>query len=150
MNGNNPYPNGLERVKIGDDAKLISEAYHNVSIKQNGTLYVVENEHSVFRNIFYFIDNDKITSIMFGLAYGNDFGKTALQDSLTQTFGAPKVTKRRAGDTYEWIVNAQYKIHFDPSIQPYQLHKIETSNDALQPFKARDERLPRAKKDTLR
>ncbi|MEJ1409098.1 MAG: hypothetical protein RPU60_02615 [Candidatus Sedimenticola sp. (ex Thyasira tokunagai)] len=121
----NPYPIGLEQVRIGDSLSKVSDVYTLASypnaivkIQKESSYVTVSNAHAFFEYITYYIDekNTKlpITHISFNASPINELPKGFLQEKIIAAFGYPDSNPK--GEYYSWDSNFKttiYKIDND-------------------------------------
>jgi len=105
-----PYPNGLDRVKIGDSIDKVFANFPDSAITKSLYYVRVDNQHPVFNRIFYyFYGGTTIQSIAFGLDR-RKFGDAALKGIMVQVFGKPKVIEKNHSERYDWSIDGKYNV----------------------------------------
>jgi hypothetical protein len=104
---NNPYPIGLDRVKLGDGIDKINLTFiaEKKEINEIVDCVSVEIKHPLFRDVTYYYDkkdpNKKIEHIAFFTISEKE--SSALKQKLTNILGDPKKYKKEG--FYSWDIN---------------------------------------------
>jgi len=124
----NPYPAGIDQVRIGDKLTKITEIYNknnfpeaSVEIEDDKRYVTVRNANSAFRYITYFINEKKpeltISHISFsGFSMENE-SSDILQERIISAFGRPDTNPH--GNLYTWesaFNTTIFKLHKDSYI----------------------------------
>lgn len=96
FNANDPYPNGLRAVRVGERIDAVQKAYAKATIDQStdGVL-VLQDYHPVFRKVSFFFDEEdakkQITHIVFEVKQRSaEYPEEFLQRKLRDALGAPR------------------------------------------------------------
>lgn len=103
----NPYPNGLQAIKIGDSVDMIFKAYPSDAVTHNELgYYSVKTKHPVFDSVTYYHDDNKDTPKITHIGLFVDYKLRSgdlLQRKLNDALGEPK--KWKVADYYSWATN---------------------------------------------
>ena len=96
FSANDPYPNGLRAVRVGESADAVRKAYPNATTaKADDGVVILKDHHPVFSTVNYFYDADDqkklISHIVFEVKLGDAFPTEFLQRKLRDALGPAKL-----------------------------------------------------------
>ncbi|GAB3757279.1 hypothetical protein GCM10028796_01160 [Ramlibacter monticola] len=106
FNANDPYPNGLRAVRVGERIDAVPKMYPKATIDRstNGVL-VLKDYHPTFSTVSFFFDesdaNRQITHIAFEIKKGPDYASEFLQRKLRDALGEPRSGVKP--DQFGWV-----------------------------------------------
>lgn len=96
FNSNDPYPNGLRSVRVGEPVDVVRKVYpHAATAKPTDGVVVLKDYHPVFSTVSFFYDADDpkklISHIVFEVKSGDAYPPDFLQRKLRDALGPPRI-----------------------------------------------------------
>jgi hypothetical protein len=132
----NPYPSGLEIVKIGDTISKVSDVFSASQInREKDGYWSVTIQNSAIESATYYFDTTSETKniMMISINYKdfvNKDSRDALKRLLIESLGMPKHEK---DDGFSWVLEGGIKVYLSGLIASYRISKdIDLSDKKIQ------------------
>jgi len=108
--GSTGYPVGLAAVRVGDPASKVEAIFPQQAVdKADSEYYIVTGQNSVFNRIVYYFEGNgrekTVSHISFNADYNSSFHREFLQHKLLDSFGTPKLWRRK--EFFSWSTSSR-------------------------------------------